>query len=396
VIACGRVLAVGNGLVDAIMPPLALGSTVEIDRRLGTVCAAHERGVTIRMHGTLEGIVRGTAVRESTAAPAALGIGALGRRIDASEGTFACETGPRAPVDRPLFTGVRAIDALLTIGRGARVGIFGSPGAGKSTLLETIVRGTAADAVVLGLVGERGREAHAWLACLDRRTTIVCATSDRPAAQRVAAAHTALAQANALAARGLHVLLLLDSLARVAAALRECALAAGEPAGRGGYPPSVFASMAHLCERAGSFAFGSITMIATVLSEGDDRDPVSESARSLLDGHIVLSPSLARAGRFPAIDVVASASRTMDAVTGPEHRRRAGRVRAALARLDAMADARALGVEASDPWTLAAVTAEPAIERLLRQGRDPVPAPATLEALRETADTLGVAYEHCE
>ena len=231
-----------------------------------------------------------------------LGTCALGRAIDAFGAPL--DGGPpllgrtvalalraprpneREPIERPLWSGVRVLDALLTFGRGARLGIFGPPGAGKSTLVESIVDGCAADAVVVGLAGERGREAQRWIARLDERTTIVCATSDRPASERIAAAAVAIAQARALCDRGLHVLFVLDSLARVAAAAREIAVAAGESVGRGGYPPSVFATLARYVECAGALRCGSVTLVATVLSDGDERDPVSEAARSLLDGHI--------------------------------------------------------------------------------------------------------------
>jgi ATP synthase in type III secretion protein N len=337
-----------------------------------------------------------------------LGTAALGRALDACGAPldgFAPVNGICVPIDaraplpserraieKPLWTGVRCIDALLTIGRGARIGIFGAPGAGKSTLLETIVSGARADAIVIGLVGERGREAQRWIAARDERTTVICATSDRPALERVRAADLAMAHAFALAMRGLHVLVVLDSLARYAQALRELAASSGESVGRGGFPPSVFARVAQVVERAGAFAEGSITMLATVLNDGDDRDPVSECARALLDGHIQLSPRLAHAGRFPAIDVPASASRTMDAVASAEHLHAATAVRGALALLEHFADARSLGIEPADPATRAAIAVEGALETFLRQGRPPVPFARSLEALGQTADMLGEAH----
>jgi type III secretion protein N (ATPase) len=294
----------------------------------------------------------------------------------------------------PFWTGVRAIDAFLTFGRGARLGIFGAPGAGKSTLLQTIVRGSCADALVVGLVGERGREAQAWIERCDSRTTVVCATSDRPSKERLQAARVTFAHAQALAERGLHVLVILDSLARVAAAFREVAVASGESVGRGGYPPSVFAELAGIVERAGAFRTGSVTLLATVLNDGDDRDPVSESARSLLDGHIQLSPALAHAGRFPAVDMLSSVSRTMgDVVTG-EHARHAQKVRAAVALLARTDDARSLGIEPADEATLAAIRAEPAIENLVRQGHSPSHPSRTLAMLAEVADILGGPHGH--
>jgi FliI/YscN family ATPase len=341
---------------------------------------------------------------------AMLGTAALGRALDAEanpldgrprvDGIRVCLGAPavspaqRRAIVEPLWTGVRCIDALLTIGRGARIGLFGAPGAGKSTLLEAIVRGTRADAVVVGLIGERGREAQRWISALDERITVICATGDRPARERIRAAEVFIAQAQALASRGLHVLAVLDSLARYANALREVAVARGESVGRGGYPPSVFTANAQLVERAGAFANGSITMIATVLNDGDDHDPVSENARSLLDGHVQLSPRLAHAGRFPAIDVPASASRTMESVVTPEHGRAASRVRAALALLARCEDARALGLEPADPATAAAIAAEPALEALLRQGPKQAGPLATLEAVHQTADMLEEAHGH--
>ncbi len=297
----------------------------------------------------------------------------------------------RAPIEAPLWTGVRVIDALLTIGRGARVGIFGAPGAGKSTLVESIVAGCDADAIVVALVGERGREAQHWIARQDRRTTVVCATSDRCARERVLAARVAFAHANALRQRGLEVVIVLDSLARFAAALREIGVASGESTGRGGYPPSVFAELARLLEVAGALRDGSITLLATVIHDGDDRDPVSEAARSLLDGHIALSTRLAEAGRFPAVDVLASASRTMDVVATEAHAYDARVVRGALAALARIEDARSLGIADPRGDARAAIAAEHRIEALLRQDREPYDAESTLAQLAETAAAIGMA-----
>jgi type III secretion protein N (ATPase) len=338
-------------------------------------------------------------------ASAALGTCALGRALDAF-GT-PLDGGPppsgrrvalprvaplpceRAAVDRPFWSGIRAIDGLLTFGRGARVGIFGAPGSGKSTLLEAFVAGCRADAVVVGLCGERGREAQRWIERCDARTTVICATSDRPAAERIRCVETAFAHAAALRERGLHVAFVLDSLARFATALREVALARGESTGRGGYPPSVFSELARVLEIAGAQT-GSITLLATVLSDGDDRDPVSDAARSLLDGHIQLSPRLAQAGRFPAIDVPASASRTMDAVAAPAHRRRAAAVRAALDLLERTAEARTLGILPEGEAAARAIASEPGLERFLRQGDGAASPAETLAMLAELADTLEV------
>lgn len=344
-----------------------------------------------------------------TATKLCLGTCALGRAIDAQGEPL--DGGPalrgrrvaidraaprpneRAPIAVPFWSGIRAIDGLLALGRGARVGIFGAPGAGKSRLIESFVAGSSSDAVVIGLCGERGREAQRWIATCGARTTIVCATSDRTAAERIAAARVAMAQAAALRDRGLHVLLVLDSLARVAAALREMAVARGESTGRGGYPSSVFADIARLVEIAGATCAGSMTLVATVLDDGDARDPVSDAARSLLDGHIALASRLADAGRFPAIDVLASASRTMEAVAGADHVRAARRVRAALALLERTEDARSLGIDPADPYARSVVAAEPELEAFLRQ-RFPERWPQTLASLARLADTLEEPHGH--
>ncbi len=333
-----------------------------------------------------------------------LGACALGRAIDArgdaldgerplcgrsvSVELHAPTPNEREPIATPLWTGMRAIDGLLTLGRGARIGIFGAPGAGKSTVIEAIVDGCVADAIVIGLAGERGREAQRWIERRDERITIVCATSDRSARERVAAAHVAIAQARALCERGLHVLFVLDSLARVAAASREIAVGAGESVGRGGYPPSVFAGLARLVEGAGAMRCGSITLVATVLEDGDERDPVSEAARSLLDGHIQLSMRLAEAGRFPAIDVPASSSRTMDLVAHEEHVRAARSLRRAIALLQRIDDARALGIQPADRASRAAIQIEAGLEAFLRQDRGVVDRRETLRELSALADVF--------
>lgn len=303
--------------------------------------------------------------------------------------------GGRAAVGEAFWTGIRALDGPLAFGRGARIGIFGPPGAGKSTLLEAIVAGAGADAVVVGLIGERGREAARWLARVGPRTTLVCATADRPPAERLRAAERAFAQAAALRARGLHVLLLVDSLARVAAAARDVALAAGEPVGRFGFPPSVTGCQARLLESAGATPDGSVTLIATVLSEGAlDQDPVAEAARAALDGHVVLSRRLADAGWFPAIDVPASASRTLADVAVPAHARGARRLRAALAALDAARDARALGLDpsAGDPFLARAIAAEAEITAFLRQASGGSAPTETLMQLSRIADRFDDGY----
>ncbi len=374
----------------ATLPRARVGEGVRIGSparaRYGVVVSVERGRVAIAPFGSLAGVAVGDPVATDPRALALpLGSIALGRALDATgtpldggppfapEATRVADPSAPAPHDRrpvaePFVTGVRAIDGLLAIGRGARVGFFGAPGAGKTTLLESIVAGARADAVVLALVGERGREAQAWFARIDARTTIVCATSDRGAAERARAAEVAMAQAEALRARGLDVLLVVDSVARYVAALREQRVAVGESVGRGGYPPSVWADLARYLERAGNGATGSITLLGTVLSDGgDEREPLSDAARSLLDGHVVLSSALARAGHFPAIDVLASASRTMGDVVTAAHADDARIVRAALSVLAETRDARELGLGVATASVARAVAAEPALLAYLRR-----------------------------
>ncbi len=244
----------------------------------------------------------------------------------------------RALITEPIQLGVRAIDGLLACGRGQRIGIFGEPGVGKSSLLAEIARNTDADVVVIGLVGERGREVREFL---DRqlgpegraKAVVVAATSDRPAMERVKAAYVATAIAEYFRDTGRHVLLLMDSVTRFARAQREIGLATGEPPTRRGFPPSLFAALPRLLERSGPAPNGSITGIYTVLVEGDGTlDPVAEEVQAILDGHIMLSSDLAQRNQFPAIDVLRSRSRLMDAVSPDDHRRHAARIRELMAR----------------------------------------------------------------
>ncbi len=303
--------------------------------------------------------------------------------------------GERVAAHEAFWTGIRAIDGPLALGRGARVGIFGPPGAGKSTLLEAVVAGARADAVVVALIGERGREAARWLERVGPRTTLICATADRPPAERLRAAERAFAQAAALRGRGLHVLLVLDSLARVAAAARDRAVAAGEPVGRLGYPPSVAAYQARLLESAGALRAGSVTVVATVLSDGPlDADPVAEGARAALDGHIVLSRRLADAGWFPAIDLPASASRTLAEFASPAHARGAACLRSAVAALDGVRDARALGLDpaAGDAFLARAIACEADIAAFLRQASGGCAPTETLMQLSRIADRIDDGY----
>jgi FliI/YscN family ATPase len=284
----------------------------------------------------------------------------------------------RAPITDPFPTGVRAIDGLLTLGEGQRVGVFAGAGVGKSTLLGMIARNAAADVVVIGLVGERGREVREFLE-LDlgprgmSRSVAVVATSDQPALVRLHAARVATAVAEHFRDEGLRVLLLMDSITRFARALREVGLAAGEPPARAGYPPSVFAELPRLLERAGTDAKGSITAIYTVLVEGDDHnEPVADEARSILDGHIVLSADLAGRGFFPAIDVARSASRVMSRVATADHVLASRRVRSLLGAYERERDLILLGAYESgtDSVVDEAVAKVASIEAFLAQRPD--------------------------
>jgi len=251
-------------------------------------------------------------------------------------------SNPPTPLARPriadtLSTGIRAIDGTLTLGRGQRIGLFAGPGCGKTTLIGALARGIDADAIVLALVGERGRELNEFLereldSEVAARTVVVCASAERAAMERVRAAFTATAIAEGLSEHGAHVLLLVDSLTRVVRAQREIGIAAGEPTGRSGLPPSVYAMLPRLTERAGTLPRGSISAVYTVLTEASTLDPIAEEVRSLLDGHIVLSSELAQRGHFPAIDVLASTSRAMDAIVTESHRNDATRLRSLLSR----------------------------------------------------------------
>jgi FliI/YscN family ATPase len=406
----GSVVATRGHLVEAALPFARVGDGVRVCARdvmvNARVAALHGTRTLLAPFGAADGIALGDRVAcDPDVLRLPLGTPLLGRAIDACGAPLDGRPAPRGPrlaIDAPphgvgerrpcrgvFWTGVRAIDGPLALGRGARIGVFGVPGAGKSALLDAIVRGADADAVVVALIGERGREAERRLAGLGPRTTIVCATSDRAPAERVRAAEVAFAQADALRARGLDVLLVVDSLARVCAAAREMMLGLGEPAGRGGFPPGVFALLARLLERAGAVGDGSVTLVATVLSDGpDEHDPVSEAARAALDGHVVLGDRLARAGHFPAIDVGRSASRTLAEVVSPEHLAAARVLRAAVAALDESRDARSLGLRSDDPFLARCVVHESAVERFLRQGPAPCPPHQTLTELLRLADIL--------
>jgi len=326
-----------------------------------------------------------------------IGEALLGRVIDANgqpldaKGTLrAGHFGPlggrpinplqRAPVREPLDVGIRSINGLLSVGRGQRLGLFAGSGVGKSVLLGMMTRNTTADVIVIGLIGERGREVNEFIhEILDAesrtRTVVVAVPADQSPLLRQHGAWVATAVAEHFRDQGLHVLLLMDSLTRFAQGAREIAMAIGEPPASKGYAASVFARLPQLVERAGNgdVGGGSITAFYTVLAEGDDQsDPIVDAARAILDGHVVLSREIAETGRYPAIDVGASVSRVMSALIGPQHERAARRFRDLAATYMRNRDLIAVGAyrKGSDPHLDEAVAMHERLEAYLAQGRE--------------------------
>jgi flagellum-specific ATP synthase len=357
---CGQVLESVGQTIESAGPLASVGECCEIQDQFGRPHLAEVIGfrgsnvLSMPVEST-EGIRFGDRVAalgmhpEIEVGPALMGrvLNALGAPIDEGKPpvvslTLPLEGAVRSPLDRtpirtPLGTGIRVLDALLTVGRGQRVGIFGGSGVGKSTLIGMMTRNTEADVTVVGLVGERGREVGEFLEDAlgvegRARSVVVVSTSDQSPLLRMRAALAATTVAESFAAQGKHVLLVLDSLTRFAMAAREIGLAAGEPPTAKGYTPSVFTRLAKLVERTGQFRVGSITAFYTVLMEGDDQqDPLVDAVRSLLDGHIVLSRTLAAEGWYPPVEVLDSISRLMPAVTDPAHREQAALLRRLMA-----------------------------------------------------------------
>lgn len=284
----------------------------------------------------------------------------------------------RKPINTPLDVGVRAINSMITVGSGQRMGLFAGSGVGKSVLLGMMTRGTSADVVVVGLVGERGREVKEFIQDIlgeeeRKKSVVVAAPADTSPLMRLKGCETAVTIAEYFRDQGLNVLLLIDSLTRYAMAQREIALAVGEPPATKGYPPSVFARLPALVERAGNGGDGqgSISAFYTVLTEGDDlQDPIADAARAILDGHIVLSRRLADSGHYPAIDVEASISRVMPMVVGEDHLNAARRIRQVYSLYQQNKDLISIGAYSTgtDPRIDLAIQAEPAINAFLQQG----------------------------
>jgi flagellum-specific ATP synthase len=356
----GQVLESVGQTIESAGPPVSVGECCDVEDQAGLAHPAEVIGfrgssvLSMPLEST-EGIRFGDAVWSLGVRPEIeVGAALMGRVLNAQgepidggrplavSATMPLDGAVRVPLDRvpihePLGTGIRAIDALLTVGRGQRVGIFGGSGVGKSTLIGMMTRNTDAEVTVVGLVGERGREVGEFLrdslgADGLARAVVVVSTSDESPLKRMRAALAATAVAEFFAAQGKQVLLVLDSLTRFAMAAREIGLAAGEPPTAKGYTPSVFARLARLVERAGCFRTGSITAFYSVLMEGDDQqDPLVDAVRSLLDGHVILSRALAAEGWYPPIEVLDSISRLMPAVAGGEHREQAALVRRLMA-----------------------------------------------------------------
>jgi type III secretion protein N (ATPase) len=360
----GRVIQVVGTIIKAVVPAV----------KVGEVCILRNPGEDFEMKAEVVGFSRDAALltplgdmygisayTEVTPTGRAhmvpVGDGLLGRVLDGLGRPLDADTAGPLQADRfypvfadapdpmkrriiqdPMPLGVRAIDGLLTCGEGQRMGIFAAAGGGKSTLLGMLVKGAAADVIVIALIGERGREVREFIenelgaeGC--RRSVIVCATSDKSSMERAKAAYVATAIAEYFRDQGRKVLFLMDSVTRFARAQREIGLAAGEPPTRRGFPPSVFATLPKLMERVGMNDRGSITALYTVLVEGDDMtEPIADETRSILDGHIILSRNLAAANHYPAIDILASTSRVQNAVVSREHRSAAGRLRELMAK----------------------------------------------------------------
>ncbi len=417
----GRVTRVAGLVMEAVGLKLAVGSACTIPLPNGTRIEAEVVGfendrLFLMPQSDVEGVVPGSRVFpvevvQSLPRPGAvnhprrrpsdrtrhLPVGAelLGRVVDGA-GRPLDSLGPlnashaaplsvraanplgRAPISEVLDTGVRAINALLTVGRGQRMGLFAGSGVGKSMLLGMMARYTSADVIVVGLIGERGREVKEFIEQILgdeglKRSVVVAAPADNPPLMRLQAATYTTAIAEHFRDQGQNVLLIMDSLTRYAMAQREIALAIGEPPATKGYPPSVFAKLPALVERTGNgrAGGGSITAFYTVLTEGDDQqDPIADAARAILDGHIVLNRTLAEAGHYPAIDIEQSISRVMHSITTPGQQALARRLKQLTSRYQRSRDLIAVGAYSagSDPMLDEAIALQPQIERFLQQG----------------------------
>lgn len=396
----GKVTHVTGFLISGYIPGVSIGSVCEVFPNSGDasflaeVVGFRDREVLLMPLGEMRGLGLGSTIlvrRQSGTVGVGAGllgrvVNGLGEPIDGKGDIFLSEEMPiysqagnpldRPPIHEPMSLGVRAIDGMITLGKGQRVGIMAGSGVGKSVLMGMMARNSQADVNVIAMVGERGREVREFIEHTLgpeglARSVVVCATSDQSALVRARAAFVATTIAESFCQQGKDVLLIMDSVTRFAMAQREIGLNTGEPPATKGYPPSVFALMPKLLERAGTFeGKGSITGLYTVLVEGDDmNDPIGDTVRSIVDGHIVLSRALAHRGHFPAIDVLQSTSRVMRNVTNEEHYRLSLRMRELMATYRDAEDLINIGAykSGSNPKIDQAIRAESGIERLLRQ-----------------------------
>ena len=417
----GQVAEVVGLTVESRGPSVAIGDFCEVltgsGRRVRVQVIGFRNGRVISMPlEEIDGVGLGDSVTaRSEAARVEVGPGLLGRVIDgfgqpidggppvpASDayGLYGTPGNPleREPILKPLVTGIRVIDGLLPCGLGQRIGLFGGSGVGKSTLLGAMSRHNSADVTVIAMVGERNREVRGFIEQElgpegRKHSVVVVATSDRPATLRVRAGFVALAVAEYFRDQGANVLLVMDSVTRLAMAQREIGLAAGEPPSQKGYTPSVFNLLPRVLERAGNFKRGSITGFFTVLVEGDDfNEPIADAVRSILDGHIILSRKLASEGHYPAIDVLHSVSRLTSQIATPDQKDSARKLRQALAAYREAEDLIQLGayVSGSNPVLDAGIRLRPELLEFLKQDQESRSGLAdTLTRMRELSARLG-------
>lgn len=416
----GQVTDVVGLLVESRGPSVAIGDFCEVEtsagRRIRTQVIGFRGGRVLSMPlEEIDGLQQGDSVAaRSDDSRVEVGPGLLGRVIDGfgkpmdggpaieahdSYSLYGTPTNPmdRAHITEPLVTGIRAIDGLLPCGKGQRIGIFGGSGVGKSTLLGSMSRHNSADVTVIAMIGERNREVRGFLENElgpegRKRSVVVCATSERPAPLRVRACFVALAIAEYFRDQGLNVLLVMDSVTRLAMAQREIGLAAGEPPSQKGYTPSVFNLLPKVLERAGNFEKGSITAFFTVLVEGDDfNEPICDAVRGILDGHFILSRQLGAQGHYPAIDILHSVSRLVSAIATPAQKDAARKIRGALASYRDAEDLIQLGayVAGSNASLDASIRLRPELIDFLRQDAHATSTlPDTLARLTDLAGRL--------
>jgi len=416
----GVITDVTGYVIESQGPASPIGGFCEIQtgngRRIRTQVAGFRNGRILSIPlEEIDGLEPGDSIfARSDDAQVIVGPGLLGRVLDGfgrpmdggppieAEDKYELFAAPPGPLERehinvPLITGIRAIDSLLPCGLGQRIGLFGGSGVGKSTLLGAMARQNSADVTVIALIGERNREVRGFLEQElgpegRQRSVVVCATSDRPAPLRVRACFVAIAVAEYFRDQGKNVLLVMDSVTRLAMAQREIGLAAGEPPSQKGYTPSVFSILPKMFERAGNFERGTITGFFTVLVEGDDmNEPIADTARGILDGHIILSRQLASTGHYPAIDILNSISRVAPQVSNPEQLAQARKLRAALATYQQSEDLITLGayVSGSNAKLDSSIRSRERILQFLRQdAREKSEIGQTLGSLKEIAGAL--------